>query len=234
MPAVNLPEMTPEALERQRREDALTSNERLLLREDGKPYSPDMELSWQAFLGNRGAMSHDFFEVARIAYIAAWHASLTYAKRRADETPQSLPCGHFPGPLTAKMVCPYCELDKRPVETTAPPSFREVAVRQVLAAIDAWNKQDGRMCDHDYDLMNDARQELQWILDDHMRVVRPVEPSPVITTTVALNKFDGYPQPTCQANTPICPKCGQIDVRIPRMGIYHVCPTPENGGDEHG
>ena len=27
------------------------------------------------------------------------------------------------------------------------------------------------------------------------------------------------------AETPICQKCGQIDLRIPRMGIYHVCPT---------
>lgn len=51
-------------------------------------------------------------------------------------------------------------------------SFREVAVKQVLAAIEAWNKQDGRMCNHDYDLMNDARQELQWILEDHQRAVR--------------------------------------------------------------
>ncbi len=68
-----------------------TSNERLMLREDGKPYSPDMELSWKTFLGNRGAMSPDFWEVARIAYIAAWHASLTYAKRRADETTARLP-----------------------------------------------------------------------------------------------------------------------------------------------
>jgi len=72
--------------EAKRQNAARTSNERLMLREDGKPYSPDMELSWQTFLGNRGAMSPEFFEVARIAYIAAWHASLTYAKRRADET----------------------------------------------------------------------------------------------------------------------------------------------------
>ena len=69
-----------------RPQESVSSNERLMLREDGKPYSPDMELSWQTFLGNRGAMSPEFFEVARIAYIAAWHASLTYAKRRADET----------------------------------------------------------------------------------------------------------------------------------------------------
>jgi hypothetical protein len=26
--------------------------------------------------------------------------------------------------------------------------------------------------------------------------------------------------------TPVCRKCGQIDIRIPRMGIYHVCPPP--------
>lgn len=30
---------------------------------------------------------------------------------------------------------------------------------------------------------------------------------------------------TAQANTPICPKCGQLDIRIPRMNVYHVCPS---------
>lgn len=35
------------------------------------------------------------------------------------------------------------------------------------------------------------------------------------------------PPTSYTVNTPICPKCGQIDIRIPRMGIYHVCPTVE-------
>lgn len=29
-----------------------------------------------------------------------------------------------------------------------------------------------------------------------------------------------------QAQTALCAKCGQIDVRIPAMGIYHLCPPP--------
>lgn len=62
--------------------------------------------------------------------------------------------------------------------------------------------------------------------------------APETVTTVALNRFEGYPQPTYQANTPICAKCGQIDLRIPRMGIYHVCPPsaeipPEKSSEHH-
>lgn len=72
-----------------------------------------------------------------------------------------------------------------PVETTVhTPPLREVAIKKVVTAIEAWNKQDGRMCDHDYDLMNDARRELKWILEDHESArrqmaggVRPVEPT---------------------------------------------------------
>jgi len=52
----------------------MTSNERL--------YDPNMELSWQTFLGNRGPQSWE----AREAFIAAWYASRTYAVRSADET----------------------------------------------------------------------------------------------------------------------------------------------------
>jgi hypothetical protein len=52
-----------------------------------------------------------------------------------------------------------------------------------------------------------------------------------VSTQVASKNFDGYPQPTYKANTPICAKCGQIDVRIPRTGIYHVCP-PETGSPD--
>lgn len=34
------------------------------------------------------------------------------------------------------------------------------------------------------------------------------------------------------AQTPICPKCGKLDVRIPRLGIFHVCSQDAVGGDE--
>lgn len=67
------------------------SNERLftldtqpgdLLDEHGRPYYPDMELSWQTYLGNRGPQPVE----VRGAYIAAWYAGR--ARRHAPETPQ--------------------------------------------------------------------------------------------------------------------------------------------------
>jgi hypothetical protein len=96
--------------------EAPSSNERLMLREDGKPYSPDMELSWKTFLGNRGTMSPDFWEVARIAYIAAWHASLTYAKRYDDETSGGIESVAHPTTGERVMIeidCPDVAIDAR-------------------------------------------------------------------------------------------------------------------------
>lgn len=43
--------------------------------------------------------------------------------------------------------------------------------------------------------------------------------APKTTLTVSVGVPGVY-----KANTPVCGKCGQLDVRIPRMGIYHVCP----------
>lgn len=45
-------------------------------------------------------------------------------------------------------------------------------------------------------------------------------PATTITVTVGVPII-------MKANTPLCPNCGQLDVRIPRMGIYHVCPSKE-------
>lgn len=50
--------------------------------------------------------------------------------------------------------------------------------------------------------------------------------SPEITITVS-NSSDFAPL-TIQANTPICGRCGQLDVRIPRLGIWHACPSEGN------
>lgn len=33
-----------------------------------------------------------------------------------------------------------------------------------------------------------------------------------------------------QIQTPICTKCGQVDVRIPSLGIYHLCPEQPDAG----
>lgn len=54
------------------------SNERL--------YDPNMELSWQTFLGNRGPQPWE----AREAFIAAWYASRTYTVNSANETAEDL------------------------------------------------------------------------------------------------------------------------------------------------
>jgi hypothetical protein len=69
----------------------------------------------------------------------------------------------------------------------------------------------------------------QNIIEEMKREITP----PV--TNVVLSSFQGYPQPVYKANTPICEKCGQIEVRIPRLGIYHVCPElPDNQGVSDG
>lgn len=47
--------------------------------------NPQLDLAWQTYLCNRGAMSEDFYEVARCAFIAAWHAG-----RAAPETPDGM------------------------------------------------------------------------------------------------------------------------------------------------
>lgn len=51
-----------------------------LLDEHGRPYHPDMQLSWQTYLGNRGPQTPDVL----CAYIAAWYAGR--ADRHAHET----------------------------------------------------------------------------------------------------------------------------------------------------
>lgn len=103
--------------------------------------------------------------------IRYWRALCEYYKDRNGNLRAALSqCRLASGLAKAQIIDEALSFDGLPVETPASqPPFREVAVKQVLAAIEAWNKQDGRMCDHDYDLMNNARQELQWILDDHTR-----------------------------------------------------------------
>jgi hypothetical protein len=50
--------------------------------------NPEMDLSWQAFLGNQTTrLEGREYEVARRAYVASWYASRAYAARSRDETP---------------------------------------------------------------------------------------------------------------------------------------------------
>ena len=85
---------------------------------------------------------------------------------------------------------------KAPMDENTPP-FREVAVKQVIAKIEAWNDEPGRMCDHNYGLMNDARRELAWILQDYEQS----KPWPPRSAKCAIDK-------TC-LEFPRCP-CGGI------------------------
>jgi hypothetical protein len=67
---------------------------------------------------------------------------------------------------------------------------------------------------------------------DNAHVAEGCEQFAGVRNTVEIRTFTNHPPATCGVQTPICSKCGQIDVRIPRMGIYHVCPpqtqiTPE-------
>ena len=49
------------------------------------PSNERLELSWRTFLMNRGAMSESYYEVARIAFVAAWHAGESESTTRLTQ-----------------------------------------------------------------------------------------------------------------------------------------------------
>lgn len=67
---------------------------------------------------------------------------------------------------------------------------------------------------------------------DNAHVAEGCEQFAGVLNTVEIRTFTNHPPAMCAVQTPVCSICGQIDVRIPRMGIYHVCPTPNQDGQQ--
>lgn len=91
--------------------------------------------------------------------------------------------------------CTLCALEaKAKVPPSSKQQLRTFAIGRVIEKIDAWQNAEGRMVDHTFDLLGDARRELQWVLDDAQRSAGET-PAPPLTAICGADTLTDAPDP---------------------------------------